>query len=141
METICNKCRMDPLSHSFKKLSEKNEVCIYYTNPSKSKLYKDTDGILLHYDNALKQLGDKKWSWIFDSDGFDLKHALEIKTGIGIAKLLTDKYATNLQEIKIINPTWYIKVMLSTVWPFLNKSTRDKITILTDRYYSIIEFI
>jgi len=91
METICIKCTMDPTSHSFKKISEKNGVYIYYTNPTKSKLY--TDGILSHYDNALKQIRDKKWVWIFDSEGFDLKHALEVKTRTGIAKLLTDKYA------------------------------------------------
>lgn len=141
MESICMKCMMDPTSHSFKKISEKNGICTYYTNPSKAKLYTDTDGILSHYENALKQIGDKKWVWIFDSDGFDLKHALEVKSGIGIAKLLTDKYAESLQEIKIINPTWHIRTMLLTVWPFLNKKTCDKITILKDRYYSVVEFL
>ena len=141
METICIKCTMDPTSHSFKKISEKNGVYIYYTNPTKSKLYTDTDGILSHYDNALKQIRDKKWVWIFDSEGFDLKHALEVKTGTGIAKLLTDKYADNLLEIKIINPTWHIRTMLTAIWPFINQQTRDKIRILKDRYYSVLEFV
>ena len=141
METICIKCTMDPNSHSFKKISEKNGICIYYTKPINSKLYTDTDGILSHYDNALKQIGDKKWSWIFDSDGFDLKHAMEVKTGTGIAKLLTEKYADNLLEIKIINPTWHIRTMLTAVWPFLSQTTCDKIRILKDRYYSVLEFV
>ena len=141
MESICGKCMMDPTSHSFKKISEKNGVSVYYTNPSKSKLYTDTDGILSHYDNALKQIRDKKWVWIFDSEGFDLKHALEVKTGTGIAKLLTDKYADNLLEIKIINPTWHIRTMLTAIWPFINQQTRDKIRILKDRYYSVLEFV
>lgn len=141
MESICSKCMMDPTSHSFKKISEKNGIAVYYTNPSKSKLYTDTDGILSHYDNALKQIGDKKWSWIFDSEGFNIKHALEVKTGTEIAKLLTDKYADNLMEVKIINPTWHIKSMLAVVLPFLNQKTRDKIHILKDRYYSVVEFV
>lgn len=141
METICIKCTMDPTSHSFKKISEKDGVCTYYTKPINSKLYTDTDGILSHYDNALKQIGDKKWIWIFDSDGFDLKHAMEVKTGSGIAKLLTEKYADNLLEIKIINPTWHIRTMLTAVWPFLSQTTRDKIKILKDRYYSVLEFV
>lgn len=141
METICSKCTMDPTSHSFKKISEKNGVAVYYTNPSKSKLYTDTEGILSHYDNALKQVGNKKWTWIFDSDGFDLKHALEVKTGTGIAKILTEKYADSLVEIKIINPTWHIKTMLTAVWPFLNERTKAKINILSDRYYSVVEFV
>ena len=33
METICIKCTMDPTSHSFKKISEKDGVCTYYTKP------------------------------------------------------------------------------------------------------------
>ena len=141
MATICSKCEMDPTSHSFKKLSEKNGVSVYYTNPTKAKLYTDTVGILSHYDNALKQVGNKKWVWIFDSEGFDLKHALEVKTGSGIAKLLTDKYADNLVEVKIINPTWHIKSMLTVVWPFLTDSTKNKVKILGDRYYSVLEFV
>lgn len=130
MERICQKCSMDPTSHSFRKISEKNGIVTYYTNPSKALLYTDTDGILTHYDNALKQVGDNKWIWIFDSDGFDLKHAMEVKTGVGVAKLLTQKYAHNLQEIKIINPTWHIKTMLTVIWPFLSDSVKQKITII-----------
>ena len=121
---------MDLNCYSFKKISEKNGVCTYYTNPTKAKQYTDTEEILTHYDNALKQVGDKKWIWIFDSDRFDMKHALEVKAGTGIAELLTNKYGENLLEIKIINPTWYIKTMLKAVMPFLDKITRDKIKIL-----------
>jgi hypothetical protein len=140
MENICITCAIDPTSHSFKKISENHNVVIYYTNPSKAKHYTDTKGILSHYDKTLALLGNKKWIWIFDSENFGLKHALEIKTGIGIAKLLTEKYSHNLLEIKIINPTWHIKSMMAIVWPFLNNSTKNKINILADRYYSIIEF-
>ena len=142
MDKICDKCTVDPQSHSFRKLSEKNGIAVYYTNPTKAKLYTDTDGILKHYDNALASVGNKKWIWIFDSDGFDLKHAMEMQTGIGIAKLITtNKYGNNLQEIKIINPTWHIKTMIASVWPFLNQTTKDKIRILKDRYYSPVEFV
>lgn len=132
---------MDPTSHSFKKLSEKNGVVTYYTNPVKSKLYTDSEGILQHYTNALNAIGDNKWVWVFDSEGFNLKHAMEVQTGIGIAKLITGKYGNNLQEIKIINPTWHIKTMLRALWPFLNDTTKQKINIMGDRVYSVLEFI
>jgi hypothetical protein len=141
MEKICQKCTMDPTSHSFKRLSEKNGVVLYYTNPTKSRLYNDKDGILSHYTNALDSVKGRKWAWIFDSEGFDLKHAAEVGTGIGIAKLITGKYGETLEEIKIINPTWHIKTMLAAVWPFLNEKTKQKIKIMGDRYYSILEFI
>ena len=87
------------------------------------------------------QLENNKWTWIFDSEGFDIKHALEVKSGIGIAKLITGKYGVNLQEIKIINPTWHIKTMLTVVSPFLNDTTKKKIKMFDDRVYSVLEFI
>lgn len=46
MDSICNKCSIDPLSHSFKKISEKNGILTYYTNPAKSNLYTDSEGII-----------------------------------------------------------------------------------------------
>ena len=141
MNQICSKCSVDPTSHSFRKVAESNGVVTYYTNPTKARLYTDTEGILEHYNNAMESVGDKKWIWIFDSEGFDLKHAMEVKTGIGIAKLVTGKYGNNLEEIKIINPTWHIKSMLTAVWPFLNDKTKQKIKIFKDRYYSVLEFI
>jgi hypothetical protein len=101
---------MDPNSHSFKKISEKDGVCTYYTKPINSKLYTDTDGILSHYDNALKQIGDKKWIWIFDSEGFSLSLVLDSQPGtgiVGIANLLMGKYGDSLLEIKIIEERVY----------------------------------
>lgn len=141
MDKICQKCSMDPTSHSFRKLSEKNEIVTYYTNPVKANLYNDTEGILAHYNNALATIGERKWIWIFDSEGFDLKHAMEVQTGIGIAKLITGPYGNNLQEIKIINPTWHIKTMMTAVWPFLGDKIKQKINIMGDKVYSVLEFI
>ncbi len=136
-----NQTSADPTPHTFKKLSDKNGIITYYTNPTKSTLHTTSDDIIGYYDKTLSEIGNKKWIWIFDSDGFDMKHALEIQTGTGIAKLLTEKYDHNLLEIKIINPTWHIKSVLSVVWPFLNQNTKNKIKLLGDRYYSVIEFI
>lgn len=127
--------------HSFKKLSEKNGVIFYYTNPTKTHLSGDMAEILAFYEKALSEASNKKWVWIFDSQDFTLKYALESKTGSGFAKLITEKYGHNLQEIKIINPTWQIRSILTVVWPFLNKATKDKVKIMGDRYYSVVEFV
>jgi hypothetical protein len=129
------------MDYSFKKLSEKGGIHIYYTNPAKAKLGADTATVIAHYDAALKQIGNKKWVWIFDSDGFDTKQAFEVKTGVEIMKLITTKYGDTLQEIKIINPTWHIKAVLTALSPFLNDSVKQRLIMMKDRYYSVIEFI
>ena len=125
MEHICKTCHEDSTSHSFSKLCELNGVSIFYTKPADATKYSDRKGILAHYDNMLKHNGDKHWKWIFDSEGFGMKHALEVSTGIGIAKLITSKYSKNLRKIIVKNPTWHIKLMYTFVSPFLSKKVND----------------
>ena len=127
MEHICKACHEDSTSHSFSKLYEVGGVSIFYTKPADATKYTDTEGILAHYDNMLRHNGDKPWRWIFDSDGFGMKHALEVRTGIGIAKLITSKYSKNLQKIIVKNPTWHIKLMYTFVSPFLSTKVNSMI--------------
>jgi hypothetical protein len=141
MNKICPTCAVDPTSHSFKKISEKNGIVTYYTQPSEAIMYEDREGILSHVDNALALLGDKKWICIINGDGFEAKHALEAQTGIGLLNLMTKKYGAHLQEIKIINPTWHIKGVYKLAKPFLDDEMMSKVKMLKDRVYSVLEFI
>lgn len=137
---FCSKCAVDPASHSFRKISEKNGCYVFYTNPSKAK-DKDTDSILNHFNLALEKVGNKRWLWVFDGDGFETEHALEIRTGQGIAALINEKYGNNLEEIRIINPTVHIKLALKVMGPFMSDLLKSKIRLLDDRVYSVLEFM
>jgi hypothetical protein len=141
MEKICKKCAADPSSHSFRKVSEKNGVVIYFGHPSTAKLYDDTEGILEHIDKMLALNGNKKWIFIFDGDGFDVKHAMQIKTGMGFIHLLSEKYGDTLLEVKIINPSWHILGMLKLLSSWIDQVLLSKLKIMDDRKYSVLEFI
>jgi hypothetical protein len=141
MDKICPTCAKDPQSHSFKKLSEKQGVSIFYSQPSASKLYKDTEGILNHMNNALAEIKNKKWICIINGEGFDMKQVVEVETGIGIINLLTEKYGSTLQEIKIINPSWHIKGIVKCMSPFVTEDIKSKVNMMDDRVYSILEFV
>lgn len=141
MTGICAVCVENPDSHSFKKLKEKNGVCMFYTKPSAAKLYKDTDGIVSHIDNSLTAIGDKKWICIIDGEGFDIRHAAEVTTGMALFELITGKYGAKLVEIKIINPTWHIKCVINAVRAFASEELQSKLTILDDRPYSVLQFV
>ena len=140
MDKICKICASDPDSHSFKKISEKRGITIFYTKPSNAKLYKDTDGILLHLENVLAQLNNKKWVLILDGDGFDIRHATEISTGRGILEIF-NKYKDTMVELKIINPSWHIKWALKLADSEFTDEFRAKITLLDDRMYSVVQFL
>jgi hypothetical protein len=141
MEKICATCAKEPSAHSFKKVSEKNGVCIFYTKPASATKYSDTAGTISHIDNALHAIGSKKWTWVFDGDGFEAQHALALSTGRGILKLIEQKYGNQLQQILFINPSWHIKGVVKAGSIGLQDSITSKIKILDDRIYSILEFM
>jgi hypothetical protein len=121
----CPLCLLDPLSHSLIKLKEINDVIYFYTCPSQAKLYFDVDSIIKHYDGVLSEIPtNKKWIWIFDSYNFNFKHFIQINVGIELAKLISSKFSSNLNQIIIINPTFYTSSTYNIIYPFLNEKLR-----------------
>lgn len=141
MEKICPTCAADPTSHSFKKVSEKGGLVIFYMHPSKAKRYDDVEGILRHVDNMIQSIGNKPWRCIIDGDGFDMKHAAEIRLGNELFLLLTNKYGSTYQDITVINPTWHIEGMVKLASMAMKAEMYAKVKVLKDRKRSILEFI
>ena len=135
----CPICLLEPTSHSLKKIHETDDIVYYYTCPAKASKYNDRDGIIAHYDGELTQKGDKKWVWIFDSDGFDLKHAIEIQLAIEMAILINGKHSTSLEKVCIINPTVFTSVIVNVIWPFLGSNLRSMIVYDSDERFTHLE--
>jgi len=118
----CPVCAQDPMSHSLKQV----HPGVFYTKPAEATKYWDKDGIIEHYDGVLGA-HEGAWKWIFDAEGFSAKHMFEVDVTIGIARLITQKYSMNLQEIQIVNPSWVVTMTLHIVRPFLSKRVLDLI--------------
>ena len=129
MSFVCKICEEDPTSHSLKNMGTHDNITYFYTCPAKATKYADTEGIIEHYDGVLSE-NVGKWTWIFDCKDFNTKHLLEINVGIQLAKLITNKFSHNLEQIIIINRTWHVKIVLEFVYPFLNNHMKSIITIL-----------
>jgi hypothetical protein len=121
METECSICREDPGSHSFDKIHETDTIIYYYTCPGKASRYSDLDGIINHKRLELSKLNGKQWVWVLDGTGFDMRHAMELQIGLGIARLL-DEYSVS--KVYVINPGIYISVIKSLMWPLLGEDLR-----------------
>ena len=100
-----------------------------------------SERIIEHYAHCLKEKGAKQWIWIFDGAQFDTDHVMELQTGKGIAELLKGAHGESLIEIKVINPTIHLKVLLKVIQPFMEDGLRAKLTILDDRPRSVLEFL
>lgn len=141
MDRICKACAADPMSHSFKKISEKNGLLTYYCHPAQAKRYDDTDGFLSHVDNLLSLSSGKGWRCIVNGEGMDLKHASQFKTGEGLMRLFTEKHGKTMKEVVVINPTWHIKGMITVASTIMEESAMQRLRILSDRPYSVFEFV
>jgi hypothetical protein len=141
MNVICEVCAVDPSNHSFKKVAEKKGIIVFYSKPSQAKQYDDTDGILAHIDKTMALYKSKKWMCIIDCEGFDVKFTMEIRTGMGIMDLLMNKYVDTLVEIKVINPTIYVRSIMKVLMSIISNDKASKITVLDDKPYSILQFI
>jgi hypothetical protein len=129
MQYVCPLCKLQPSSHSLKKVLEEKGI-IYYTCPAQATLYYDVKSIINHYDGVLSEIPEnKEWIWIFDSLDFGFIHAIQTNVAIELAKLISNKFSKNLKKIIIINPTYYITIIHKIIMPFLNKKTRDIIKI------------
>ena len=129
MKKICKICHVNPKSHSFSKLCEKDNVSIFFTKVSEAEKFDDREGILQHMDNMLTEHVPNTWAWIFDADGFEKKHLMQLTLTIDIIKLINQKYATNLEYIQIKNSNPLIKNLYSLLTPILkNVSFSGKVT-------------
>ena len=99
------------------------------------------DGILSHVNNMFTTIGNKPWKCIIDGDGFDMKHAAEIKIGRALFELFSTKYGSTFQEITVINPTWAMEGLIKLASIAMSKEMFTKVKIMDDRKRSILEFI
>ena len=133
----CPVCKADPTSHSLAKLTETDDIIYYYTCPAKASKYNDREGILSHYDGELNSKGEKPWIWIFDCIGFDMRHSMEIRLAIDMAKLITRSHGDSLVKVYVINPTFFIQIIVNAIWPFLSHHIRSIIVYDVDGKYTM----
>ena len=124
---MCQICFDEPGSHSFYLLKTEENVNVYYTCPAEATKYWDTQGILQHYEEVLTLNGQNPWVWIFDSQDFGINHSMQINVALGIVRMLKAKYGQYLQEIRIVNPTIYIRTFYAVLEPFLSKELIEMI--------------
>ena len=141
MNKICEACAADPMTHSFKKVGEKKGILMFYTKPSQAKRYDDTEGILAHVSKAMEPCKEKKWICIIDGDQFDAKYSFELQTGRGLMELFFTKYIDTLVEVKVINPSIYVRSLITLLSSRMEEDKLSKITVLDDKPYSVLQFI
>lgn len=141
MENICKICAKEPGSHSFTYLcrTQKPDLFeyVFYTCIGDAKKYNDADGIITHYSGLLNKMNPDKWIWVFNCDGFGLKHYTEINTITKLAHLI--KSFGRVEAIYLVNAPGLLNLVLKMVQPILDKETFGRIKIV--KSHEILEEI
>jgi hypothetical protein len=132
MENICEICAKEPGSHSFTYFCRTQKPNIYeyvfYTCIGDAKKYKDSEGIVAHYSGCLNTMNPDKWIWVFNCDGFGLKHYTEVNTITKLANLV--KTFGRVEAIYLVNPPKLLDVFFKIVKPILDKDTYGRIKVV-----------
>ena len=127
IQFICQTCYQEPGSHSFHLCCETKNIneLVFYTKVADAKKYNDTNGILEHYKNTFDYYNPESWIWIFDCKDYGLKHSFEVRTAIGLAKIISE-YG-RIKKILVINSNKFINGVYEIVKLFLDEETNNKI--------------
>jgi hypothetical protein len=102
-------------------------VPLLYTKPAEATQYRDHDGIISHFMAVVDALHPRKWAWCFDAQDLRLKHVIDPRTGIKLAQVLSQRYASSIVAIHIIHANAVVRCALWFVYPFLSYEVREKI--------------
>lgn len=123
----CQKCLQGRKAHSFETLGTlQNGVRIFYTCPAQREDFND-DNFLEEFDQHLESTEGKPWIWIFDCQGYEAKHMLNLRDSLGLLHLFETKYKHSLQAMYVIHEAWYFHLFLKSVKPLMKRETRDKL--------------
>ena len=131
MSHICDICEKEPGAHSFTYLFRTKKPNIYeylfYTCIGDSKKTNEQDKVIKHYDLTLRTMNPDKWIWVFNCDGFSLKHYAEINTIIKIAEIIRN--FGRVEAIYIVNAPTLFNLVLPIIKPILDTETYCKFKI------------
>ncbi len=126
----CPRCQILPNAHSFVNFARVNDIELFYTSPARALDYKETGETFAYYKIHIDTAKDKKWIWIVDCEGMQMKHYSSIELIKKLIQMLLNEHKGQLQSIWIIHPNTWIKTAVTLMKPFLKKETLEKIQVI-----------
>ena len=117
----------------FKKIKEHHGTTHFVTDLSVVFMHFARDVFLSYCDTILTNDTSSNYTWIVACENIKDNAQKDVESLLYVAKWMSSKYASRLNQIQFHRPTKLIHTVLHTNWTYLSKNLQNAIVIANER--------
>jgi len=117
----------------FKKIKEHDGTTHFVTDLSVVFVHVTKDSFLSYCDTILTNDATTTFTWIVACENIKDHAKKDVESLLYVAKWMSTKYASRLNQIQFHRPTKLIHTVLHTNWTYLSENLQNAIVIANDR--------
>jgi hypothetical protein len=134
---VCQRCEETPGFHSFDLLGDVSGTAFYYCYPAHNKQSVRTQEDMLNFVSHFPI--DRPWSLVFHANGYGLSNMMPLSIAIEMGNLVQETHKKTLQKIYIVEGSWFMNFLLRCIFPFLQKSMRNKFVLVEGSLLEVMQ--
>jgi len=128
----CPLCKLHPGSHSFSRFGDLNGAALFYTAPSESTDFRESDERLADFRMHLAEASGIAWIWVFDCGNMEAKHSTPVAFAVGLARVLIAEHEDTLQEIWILRSNMWLYSIIKVFQKLFTSKLLNRIRFMED---------
>lgn len=117
----------------FEKIKEHNGATHFVTDLSIVFMHLTRDAFLSYCDTILTNDASSTYTWIVACENIKDNAQKDVESLLYVAKWMSSKYASRLNQIQFQRPTKLIHTVLHTNWTYLSEKLQNAIVIANER--------
>ena len=117
----------------FEKIKEDDDTTHFVTDLSVVFMHLARDAFLSYCDTILTNDAPTTYTWIVTCENIKDHATKDVESLLYVAKWMSSKYASRLNQILFHRPTKLIHTVLHTNWTYLSKNLQNAIVIANER--------
>ena len=117
----------------FEKIKEYDDSAHFVTDLSVVFMHMSMDAFLSYCDTILTNEASSNYTWIVACENIKDNAQTDVESLLYVAKWMSTKYASRLNQLQFHRPTKLIHTMLHTNWTYLSVNLQNAIVIANER--------
>ena len=117
----------------FEKIKEDDDTTHFVTDLSVVFMHLARDAFLSYCDTILTNEASSNYTWIVACENIKDHAKNDVESLLYVAKWMSSKYASRLNQIQFQRPTKLIHTVLHTNWTYLSENLQNAIVIANER--------